>query len=348
MDRVKVGVIGVGTMGERHCRVYSNMRGVQLVGVCDAAVQVGQRVARQFDVPFFPRVEDLLVNVDAVSLATPTPLHFDLAMRCLERGVHLLVEKPITETLEQAEALTQAAEATGLVVQVGHIERFNPAYLELKNVLEEIKVLAINFRRLSPYEGSNTDVDVVLDLMIHDTNLVLDLLRRTPVSVHAYGLTALSGTIDHAVAHLGFDPGPLVTITASRVTEQKVRSIEVTAMESYLECDLLNKSISVHRRTIGEYVNHNHRGIKYRQESIVERIHVPSFEPLFLELQSFIDCILERKPPAISARDGLQALALASSIRKMIRESWTGIGTVEDLKLTQSNAAELAPVPVAA
>jgi len=344
MDRVKVGVIGIGTMGQRHCRVYSNLRGAQLGGVCDVSTEVGQRVARQYDVPFFARVDDLLMNVDAVSLATPTPLHSDLAMRCLERGVHLLVEKPITETLEQAEALTQAAESSGLVVQVGHIERFNPAYLELKNVLEDMKMLAVNFRRLSPYEGSNTDVDVVLDLMIHDTNLVLDLVRRQPVTVNAYGLAALSGTIDHAVAHLGFESGPLVTITASRITEQKVRSIEVTALDAYLECDLLNKSISVHRRTIGQYVNHNHQGIKYRQESIVERIHVPSFEPLFLELQSFIDCILERKPPAISARDGLQALALASSVRRMIRESWTGLGMAEGLNLTQCNAAEPAPV----
>jgi len=320
MERLRIGVIGTGMMGQRHCRVYSTLRKAQLVGVCDVSLELGQQVARQHEIPFYAQVDDLLDHVDAVSVATPTPAHYDLAMRCLQRGVHVLVEKPITETVEQAETLTQAAEASGLVVQVGHIERFNPTYLELKNVLESMTALAINLRRLSPYEGSRTDVDVVLDLMIHDTNLVLDLVGREPASVCAYGLTAFSGAIDHAVAQLSYESGPLLTMTASRVTEQKVRSIEVTAMEAYLECDLLNKSILVHRRTIGEYVNSIHPGVKYRQESLVERIQVPNSEPLSLQLQSFIDCIIRRTTPLVSAREGLKALKLATCIRDAINE----------------------------
>jgi predicted dehydrogenase len=307
-------------MGQRHCRVYASLRQAQLAGICDAAPEVGHQVAQQYDVPFYRDVEDLLEHVDAVSLATPTPLHFDLAMRCLAHGVHVLVEKPITETIEQAEMLTQVAESSNLVVQVGHIERFNPAYIELKNVLENMTVLAINLRRLSPYAGSNTDVDVVLDLMVHDIDLALDLMGQEPISVNAYGLTACSGTVDHAIVYLGFASGPLLTMTASRVTEQKVRSIEVTALEAYVDGDLLNKNISVHRRTIGQYMNHNHRGVKYRQESIVERIHVPPLEPLLLELQHFVDCILQGKPAQVSARDGLKALRLATVIRDAIRE----------------------------
>lgn len=306
-------------MGQRHCRVYSSLRQVQLAGICDAAPEVGHQVAQQYDVPFYRSVEDLLEHVDAVSLATPTPLHFDLAMQCLEQGVHVLVEKPITETLEQAEMLTRAAEASGLVVQVGHIERFNPTYLELRNVVKDMTVLAVNLRRLSAFEGSNTDVDVVLDLMIHDIDLMLDLMRQEPASINAYGLMALSGALDHVVAHICFEAGPLLTMTASRVTEQKVRSIEVTALEAYVEADLLNKTISLHRRTIGEYLSHNHRGgIKYRQESVVERIHVPIFEPLFLELQHFVECIVEGKPSAIPARDGLNTLRLATVIRNAV------------------------------
>lgn len=320
MRQVRVGVIGVGRMGQRHCRVYSSLRQAQLVGVCDTAPEVGCRVAQQYDVPFHTSIEDLLEHVDAVSLATPTSLHFDLAMRCLARGVHVLVEKPITETLEQAETLTRAAESSGLVVQVGHIERFNPTYLELKNVLGDMAVVAINLRRLSAYAGSNTDVDVVSDLMIHDIDLVLDLIGQEPASMNAYGLTAFSGTVDHAVVHLNFESGPLLTMTASRVTEQKVRSIEVTALEAYLEGDLLNKSILVHRRTIGEYLNQNHRGVKYRQESIVERIYVPGIEPLFLELQHFVECILEGKPSAVPARAGLRALRLVTVIQNAVRE----------------------------
>lgn len=320
MRQVRVGVIGAGTMGQRHCRVYASLRQAQLAGICDAAPEVGYRVAQQYDVPFYQDAENLLEHVDAVSLATPTPLHFDLAMCCLAHGVHVLVEKPITKTIEQAEILTQAAETSNLVVQVGHIERFNPAYIELKNVLENMTVLAINLRRLSPYVGSNTDVDVVLDLMVHDIDLALDLMGQEPISVNAYGLTAFSGTVDHATVYLGFASGPLLTMTASRVTEQKVRSIEVTALEAYVDGDLLNKNISVHRRTIGQYMNHNHRGVKYRQESIVERIHVPPLEPLLLELQHFVDCILQGKPAQVSARDGLKALRLATVIRDAIRE----------------------------
>lgn len=320
MRPVRVGVIGVGRMGQRHCRVYSTLRQAHLVGVCDTVPETGHRVAEEYGVPFYGDVTALLKQVDAVSLATPTPSHFELAMLCLEWGVHVLVEKPITETLEQAEALAQAAEASGLVVLVGHIERFNPAYIELKNVLENLTILAVNFRRLSPYVGSNTDVDVVLDLMTHDVDLALDLMGREPVSVDAYGLTAFSGYIDHAVAHLCFGSGPILTLTASRVTEQKIRSIEVTALEAYVEADLLNKSLSVHRRTIGEYLNHNHRGVKYRQESVIERIFVPTLEPLFLELQHFVDCILHHGSPRVSARDGLNALRLVMDIRNAIYE----------------------------
>jgi predicted dehydrogenase len=333
MDQLRVGVIGAGMMGQRHCRIYSNMRRAQLVGICDARSEVGSQVAQQFEVPFYENLHDLLVHVDAVSLVTPTPSHFEIAMHCLAKGIHILVEKPITETVEQAERLTQTAEAGNLIVQVGHIERFNPTYSELKNVLEDMTPLAVNFRRLSPYQGSNTDVDVVLDLMIHDLDLMLDLVQQEPVVIHAYGLTALGGAIDHAVAHLSFTSGPLLTVTASRITEQKVRTIEVTAKEAYLEGDLLNKSISVHRRTIGEYLNNN----KYRQESIVERIHVPIFEPLFLELQDFVDCIVEGKVPRVPARDGFNALRLADAIRAMIHEQLIDANTISKPNPRPSN-----------
>jgi predicted dehydrogenase len=337
---LRVGVIGIGMMGQRHCRVYSTLRRTQLVGVCDANPVAGNRVARQYDMTFYETIEDLLTNVDAVSLATPTPSHFELAMRCLAHGVHVLIEKPITETLEQAEKLAAAAEASGLVVQVGHIERFNPTYIELKHVLEGMTLLAVNLRRLSPYEGSNKDVDVVLDLMIHDIDLALDLMGQEPTSVAAYGLTAFSGAIDHATAQLDFDSGPLLTLTASRVTEQKIRSIDVTTLKAYVEGDLLNKNISVHRRTVGEYLSQNHQGIKYRQESIVERIHVPMLEPLLLEQQSFVESILENKPSSVPARDGLKTLRLATTIRNTIQERLTGVNEPGGSKSTASNVVE--------
>jgi predicted dehydrogenase len=319
MELVQVGVIGVGTMGERHCRVYSSMRNVQLVGLFDANPESGARVAEKYDTLSYGSLDSLLNDVDAVSLAVPTPLHFELAMQCLQKGVHVLIEKPITETVSQAQELVHAAEETGLTVQVGHIERFNPAYLELKNVLENMNVLAINLRRLSAFEGSNKDVDVVLDLMIHDIDLACDLVGRAPDSVDAYGLSAFSGALDHVIAHMDFSGGPLMSLTASRITEQKVRCIEATAQEAYVEADLLNKTILLHRRTIGEYLNYNHRGVKYRQESIVERIHVPMFEPLLLELQHFVNCVREHEHPRVPARDGLRALQQADLIRTAIQ-----------------------------
>ncbi len=318
MNPIKVGVIGVGRMGQRHCRVYANLRGAQLVGVSDASAELGQRVAAQYEVPYFADVDDLLTRVDAVSLVTPTASHYALARRCLEHGVHVLVEKPITASLEDAQALTAAAEASGRVVMVGHIERFNTAFIEMKNVLESMEVLAVDFRRLSPVEGSNLDVDVVQDLMVHDANLVLDLMGTEPAWVNARGMSVFSGAIDHAVAQLGFATGQLFTLTASRITENKVRAIAVTTREAYVECDLLNKSVLLHRHTIGEYLPHNHRGVKYRQESLVERIQVPIFEPMFLELQHFVECVAEQKPPHVSARDGLRALTLAETIRRQI------------------------------
>lgn len=312
MYQARIGVVGVGRMGQRHCRVAANLRRSQLVGVCDVPNGSAPKVARMMDVPFYDRLDDLLDRVDAVSIATPTPSHFEIAMHCIQRGIHVLVEKPVTETLEQAEALAKAAEASGLVVLVGHIERFNPAYGELKNVLDGIEPLAVDIRRLSPFAGSNTDVDVVSDLMVHDTNLVLDLIGHAPRSVEAYGLSVYTDTVDHVVAHLTFDPGPLVTMTSSRITEQKVRSIDITAKDAYLGCDLLNKSIAVHRQTTGEYL---HRGAKYRQESLVERIQVPILEPQFAEFHHFVECVLDRRPPLVSARDGYNALKLAHTIR---------------------------------
>lgn len=319
MQTVKVGVVGVGRMGQRHCRVLSNLRRAELAGVVDANPEVGRRVARQYGVPYFDQIDGLLDYVEAVTVGTPTPDHFNSAMQCIGHGVHVMLEKPVAATLDQAERLALAAEASQLVIQVGHIERFNPAYIELKHVLEHMTPLAIDLRRLSPYAGSDKDVDVVLDLMIHDTNLVLDLLGQEPTWVSGFGLTTHTDVLDYATALLAFPSGPLVSLTSSRVTEQKVRSLEVTAREGYVECNLLNRSILVHRSTVGEYDGPGHQGFKYRQESIVERINIPSFEPLFIELQHFVECIVDGTPSLVPARDGLKALQLALRIRDAIR-----------------------------
>jgi predicted dehydrogenase len=310
-------------MGSQHCRIYSGLRRAQLVGVCDVNPELGQQVAKRYEVPYYNNVDELLEKVDVVSVVTPTPYHFDIAMKCIERGIHTLIEKPITETEEQAQILVKAAEKSGLTVQIGHIERFNPAYMELKNVLEDLSVLAVNFRRLSVYSGSNTDVDVVLDLMIHDTDLVMDIAHEEPASLAATGISVYGSAVDYATAQLRFPSGPLMTLTASRVTEEKVRSIEVTAMEAYVEASLLNKTVTLHRRTSGQYLNlnHNSRSVKYRQEAVVESIVVPAVEPLNLELQHFLDCVIDQKTPLVTPLAGLRALRLALQIREASRQN---------------------------
>jgi len=318
MKRIKTGVIGLGRMGRHHCRIYSSLKESNLVGIYDINPIAADESAGMYDITVCQSVDALLDQVDAVSIATPTHTHFDLVQRCLQHNVHVLVEKPITDSIENAEQLARMVDGSGLIIQVGHIERFNPTYLELKKVLESMQVLAINFRRLSPYRVSNKDVDVVLDLMVHDLDLSLDLTGKEPDSVAAYGLMPFSNSLDHVVAQLYYSDGPLITLAASRVTEEKIRLIEVTAEDAFVEADLLNKSIHVHRCSTGEYSAQNHGGVKYRQESMIERILVPNAEPLGLEIKHFLECISNNCSPCVSINDGLNALRIAQTIKDVV------------------------------
>ena len=317
MKAVRIGIIGVGTMGERHCRVCANLPRVELVGVADMSEERGCRVADRYETTYFPDYRALLPQLDAVTIAASTPVHYTLTAECLERGLHVMVEKPIAETIEQARQLVQMADERGLVLQVGHIERFNPAFVELKHVIEGMTLVGINMRRLSPFDTSNTDVDVIRDLMIHDLDLAVNAVGLDIEAISAWGRSINTGTIDHAVATLSFKDGPIVTLFASRITEQKVRAIEVIAEGAYIEADLLNKSVLVHRRTFPQYLD-NHNITKYRQESVIERIHVPMFEPLMLELRHFVDCARESCPSQVPGSDGLRALQLAEAVASKI------------------------------
>ena len=320
MKQLRTGVIGLGRMGQHHCRIYASQKESHFAGVCDSNLQIAKDFSARYDVPHFHNLDDLLDRVDAVSIATPTPTHFDIAMRCLERNIHILIEKPITETVEDAEQLIQFANRTPALVQIGHIERFNPTYVELKKVLEDAKVIAINFQRLSPYRVSNKDVDVALDLMVHDLDLSNDLTGRDPDSIKANGVISFSSSLDHVVAQLYYLHGPLITLTASRVTEHKIRSAEVTTEDSFVEADFMNKSIAIHRCSTGEYLGKNQHGVSYRQESLIERILVPNVEPLADEIKSFLECIIHHSQPRVSMLDGLKALRLARHICTLVNE----------------------------
>ena len=317
MKLVRIGVIGAGVMGERHCRVCANLPRVELVGVVDPNQERGRQVAEAYETTFFADHRALFSQVDAVTIAASTPSHYALATEFLEQGLHAMVEKPITETIEEARQLVQMADERGLILQVGHIERFNPAFIELKHVTEGMRLVGINMRRLSPFDTSNTDVDVIRDLMIHDLDLVAALVESELEGIAAWGRSISTGTTDHAVANLSFRGGPIATLFASRITEQKVRAIEIIADGAYVEADLLNKTVMVHRRTFPQYLD-NHNITKYRQESIIERIHVPMFEPLMLELRHFADCVRQNRPSDVPGHDGLRALELAEEVARFI------------------------------
>lgn len=313
MNHVRIGVIGAGVMGERHCRVCLSLPRVNFVGISDIDIERGQSVADRYGTTFFSDFRDLLSQVNAVIIAAPTDAHYSLASECLERGVHVLVEKPITETVAQASELVQLANQRGLVLQVGHIERFNPVFGELKNVIEGMTLVHVNVRRLSPFDTSKTDVDVIHDLMIHDLDLIMNLVDCEFDGISASGRSILTEVVDHAVAFLSFRDGPIATLAASRVTEQKVREIEIVSKGAYIQADLLNKSISVHRRTFPRFLDGNSM-TKYHQESIIERIYVPASEPLMLELQHFVDCVRQNQPCQVPGYDGLRALELAEIV----------------------------------
>lgn len=325
MNTVRIGVIGAGIMGERHCRVCSNLPRVELVGVADLNEERGRQVAEHHDSVYFRDYRELLSRVDAVTIAASTQAHYALTAECLERGLPVMVEKPIAETIEQAQELVKMAEERKLVLQVGHIERFNPAYIELKHVTDGMTITGINVRRLSPFDTSNTDVDVIRDLMIHDLDLVVNTVNLEIEGIHAWGRSIHTSGIDHAVATLSFRNGPIAILAASRVTEQKVRAIEIIAEGAYVEADLLNKSVLIHRRMFPQYLD-NHKTIKYRQESVIERIQVPMSEPLMLELRHFVDCVREGTPTEVPGSAGLCALQLAEVIRREIArptlQSW--------------------------
>ena len=312
-----MGVIGAGAMGERHCRVCANLRGTELVGLADPNETRGRQVAGDYETAYYPDHRAMLSELDAVTIAAPTAAHYALARECLERGLHVLVEKPITHSISSAQQLVREAKERGLVLQVGHIERFNPAFIELNRVTDMLSVIGVTIRRLSPFDTSNTDVDVIRDLMIHDLDLAVKLIGKPVRAAHAAGRSVKSYDIDHAMADLSFADGPIVTLFASRVTEHKIRAIEVVADGAYIEADLLGKSVMVHRRTFPQYLN-NHSTTRYRQESVIERIHVPMSEPLMLELRHFTDCVREGRPTEVPGTDGLRALELAEEVASQI------------------------------
>jgi predicted dehydrogenase len=316
-DPIRVGVIGVGNMGQHHTRVLSRFKDVELVGVSDVNVERGLDTAGKYRVRFFEDYQELLKHVDAVCVAVPTRLHHTVGMACLQAGVHVLIEKPIAASIAEAESLVNAAATANCILQVGHIERFNPAFQELHKVLKTEELLALEARRMSPYSQRANDVSVVLDLMIHDIDLLLELAGSTVSTLTASGSRAShSGYLDYVTATLGFSNGIVATLTSSKVTHRKIRSITAHCKNSLTDADFLNNEILIHRQTTAD-CSTDYGQVLYRQDGLIEKVYTSNIEPLHAELEHFVNCVRGGEKPSVGGEQALKALRLASLIEQM-------------------------------
>jgi|AntRauTorcE11898_2_1112593.scaffolds.fasta_scaffold00160_17 predicted dehydrogenase len=307
---VDVGVVGVGAMGKNHARVYSELPDATLVGIADADVDRAEAVADDFGTTAYA-VDELIDRVDAVSVAVPTEYHADVAGACIDAGVHVLVEKPFVDSPEVGRELVDRAEAAGVTLQVGHIERFNPAITELSRIVEDISPIAIDARRLGPPtdDERSLDDDVVRDLMIHDLDVVRSLVGGEVVEINAI----CTDDGQHANSQLRFDDGTVVTLTASRVTQKKVRDLTITAEQCYVELDYLMQDLEIHRQSRPEYMKVE-GNVRYQHEGITERPMIQSGEPLRFELESFVASVANGTPPRVTGADGIRAVELADAV----------------------------------
>ena len=305
---IAVGVIGVGSMGAHHARVYSELPSAHLCGVADADTDRAEQIAHQYGTRVQPPGE-LIASADAVSVAVPTHAHAEIAKQCIEAGTDLLIEKPFVLDQAVGEDIAAKANAHNVILQIGHIERFNPAVRTLFDLVDTDEVVALRTDRLGPPVGRSVTDDVVMDLMIHDIDILLHLMGKQPRTVT--GATR-NGTYASVLAE--FDSDVIATLTASRVTQRKVRHLEVTTPDRHFEVDYLDQSLRIHRRSRPSY-QEDDADMRYRHESIIEQPLIESAEPLKLELEAFLTAVRDRTPPAVTAGEALDALSVAWSIK---------------------------------
>ena len=324
MQPVKVGVIGIGNMGWHHARVLSLLKDAELVGVADPDPDRGHLAQEQFGCEWFPDHHTLLAEVEAVCIAVPTLLHHSVGLACLESGVHVLIEKPIAASQDEATALIQAAREAGRLLQVGHIERFNPAFRELTKVVANEEVVVLEGRRHSPHSDRANDVSVVLDLMIHDIDLVLELAQAPVVRLAAAGGRSGEGPIDYVNATLGFENGVVASLTASKMSHRKIRSLSAHCPSSLVETDFLNHTLHIHRRA-HEWYSADHGELLYRNDGFIEEVSTTSIEPLYAELEHFLQCVRGRETPAVDGLQASRALLLADLIEQAVEHPHMGV-----------------------
>jgi len=321
---MKIGVIGVGHLGQHHARIFSELDDSELIGVYDTDSLRADIISQKYNCKACKSLSKLLQEVDAVSIATPTTTHFNYCKESLNTGKHIFVEKPICSNLEDAKELVSIAENNNLKIQVGHIERFNPAIIALSKIL--INPIFIEANRIAPFTPRGSDVPVVLDLMIHDIDIILSLMKDKVRNIKAVGIPILTNDIDIANAKIEFENGALANITASRISLKRERKIRFFQKNMYISLDYQKKDVQVVKKSLEiEQVMKEIMSGK-RQPDISElynrqKLEIIEKEPLKAELENFVDAIQNNKRPIVNGQDGYEALRVAFRIMKDIEKN---------------------------
>jgi predicted dehydrogenase len=322
MPKTKVGIIGVGKLGTFHCNALSQISEAELVGIYDVDQGQAQEVATRFRCRSFSDLNDLLANIDAAAIVVPTVNHFDVAQVALEAGKPIFVEKPIAGSVKQAQEMVALAKRKSLPLQVGHIERFNPAIQALNGA--QLKPMFIESHRLAPFDPRGTDVAVVLDLMIHDIDIILSLVQGKVKSIDANGVAVVSEEVDIANARIQFDTGCVANVTASRISQRKMRKMRLFQRDAYISIDFLQRLTEVFRivdeneklpNTV--ILGQIEKG-KRQRHIIYEQPTTPEMDAMQAEWRSFFKAIQTGSTPIVSGEDGLNALVVATEITAII------------------------------
>ena len=317
---IKVAVIGAGMMGRNHLKTYKTLQGVELVGVYDIFTENAIKAAEMFGIKAFSSLEEVALNVDAVSVVTTSVAHCEVGEFFLNRGIHCMMEKPLATTEEECMRLINAAKNNNATLLVGHIERFNPAVEQMGKILSDTtKIRSLTAQRMSAASGRITDVDVAMDLMIHDVEVIQSLVKSEVVDVKAMSVKTLGNESgkDYITALLQFENGATANITASRITQARVRTITVTTDTNYIDMDFINQSINVHSQGRMPYVNQEEipEWMHYGLKGSVEQLFIPTNQPLQAELSHFIDCVNGKATPRITGENALKALRVIWKIQ---------------------------------
>jgi predicted dehydrogenase len=325
MEKLKIGVIGTGHLGKLHTKMFTEIENCELVGIYDSNFDQAKNVSEEFKVSAANTIDELLDKVDAVSVAAITSAHYEIAKKCLEKGIHVFVEKPITATIPQAEELVKISNDNKLNLQVGHIERFNPALVSMEKYMLEPKFIQTD--RLAQFNPRGTDVAVVLDLMIHDIDIILSLVKSDVKDVQANGVAIVSDTLDIANARIQFENGAVANVTASRISQKKMRKMRIFQQDGYIALDFVTgvaelfRLMPIDSELSPSFIPLGEIGVGDKKRRLVyEQREQKDINALKYELQLFINSVLNNEKPVVSGEDGLRALRVAEIIIQKIEQ----------------------------